>query len=81
MGLLSLIYLLNKNSTILSGFDPSVDLAAFEVIYYNDEDEAYAGGVSIPNLYRNQAAFTEEIIYARVQNIAAPNTVFCNHRF
>jgi gliding motility-associated-like protein len=65
-----------QNSTILSGFDPSVDLAAFEVIYYNDEDEAYAGGVSIPNLYRNQAAFTEEIIYARVQNIAAPNTCF-----
>jgi hypothetical protein len=65
-----------QNLTILSGFDPSVDLAAFEVIYYNDEDEAYAGGVSIPNPYRNQAAFTEEIIYARVQNIAAPNTCF-----
>lgn len=65
-----------QNSTILSGFDPSVDLTAFEVIYYNDEDEANTGGVSIPNLYTNQAAFIEEIIYARVQNIAAPNTCF-----
>ena len=65
-----------QNSTILSGFDPSVDLTAFEVIYYNDEDEANTGGVSIPNLYTNQAAFIEETIYARVQNIAAPNTCF-----
>jgi gliding motility-associated-like protein len=65
-----------QNSTILSGFDPSVDLTAFEVIYYNDEDEANTGGVSIPNLYTNQNAFIEEIIYARVQNIAAPNTCF-----
>jgi len=65
-----------QNSTILSSFDPSVDLTAFEVIYYNDEDEANTGGVSIPNLYTNQAAFIEETIYARVQNIAAPNTCF-----
>ena len=65
-----------QNSTILSGFDPSVDLTAFEVIYYNDVDEANTGGVSIPNLYTNQAPFIEETIYARVQNIAAPNTCF-----
>jgi hypothetical protein len=65
-----------QNSTILSGFDPSVDLTAFEVIYYNDVDEANTGGVSIPNLYTNEDPFTEEIIYARVQNIAAPNTCF-----
>ena len=69
-----------QNSTILSGFDPSVDLNAFEVIYYNDEDEAYAGDISVsipdPTEYTNQTPFTEEIIYARVQNIAAPNTCF-----
>jgi len=65
-----------QNSTILSGFDSSVDLTAFEVIYYNDVDEANTGGVSIPNLYTNQAPFIEETIYARVQNIAAPNTCF-----
>ena len=65
-----------QNSTILSSFDPSVDLTAFEVIYYNDVDEANTGGVSIPNLYTNQAPFIEETIYARVQNIAAPNTCF-----
>ena len=70
----------DQETTILSGFDPSVDLAAFEVIYYNDEDEAYAGGVSVsipdPTKYKNQDPFTEEIIYVRVQNIAAPNTCF-----
>ena len=64
-----------QNSTILSSFDPSV-AGAFEVIYYNDEDEANTGGVSIPNLYTNQAAFIEETIYARVENILAPNTCF-----
>ena len=68
-----------QNSTILSGFDPSV-VTAFEVIYYNDVNEAIIGGVSVsipdPTEYTNQAAFIEEIIYARVQNIAAPNTCF-----
>ena len=70
----------DQETTILSGFDPSVDLSAFEVIYYNDEDEAYAGGVLVsipdPTKYKNQDPFTEEIIYVRVQNIAAPNTCF-----
>ena len=79
-GLIKFDLVTDQETTILSGFDPSVDLAAFEVIYYNDEDEAYAGGVSVsipdPTKYKNQDPFTEEIIYVRVQNIAAPNTCF-----
>ncbi len=79
-GLIKFDLVTDQETTILSGFDPSVDLAAFEVIYYNDEDEAYAGGVSVsipdPTEYENQDPFTEEIIYVRVQNIAAPNTCF-----
>ena len=72
-----------QNSTILSGFGPSVDLTAFQVLYFNDETAALSNIVSeiLPNPYTNQNAFVEETIYARVQNIAAPNTCFAITEF
>ncbi len=71
-----------QNSTILSGFGPSVDLTAFQVLYFNDETAALSNIVSeiLPNPYTNQNAFVEETIYARVQNIAAFTNIFKKQR-
>ena len=72
-----------QNSQILSGFDPSVVLTAFQVLYFNDETAAISNIVSeiLPIPYTNQNAFVEETIYVRVQNITAPNTCFAITEF
>ena len=72
-----------QNATILSGFDPSVDLTFFEVLYFNDPINAVdnLNPILTPDNYTNQSEFSEDTIYVRVQNIAAPNTCFAITEF
>ena len=72
-----------QNATILSGFDPSVDLTFFEVLYFNDPINAVdnLNPILTPDNYTNQDAFLEETIYVRVQNTKAPNTCFAITEF
>ncbi|MDA9584954.1 T9SS type B sorting domain-containing protein, partial [Flavobacteriaceae bacterium] len=72
-----------QNATILSGFDPSIDLTFFEVLYFNDPIDVIdnLNPILTPDNYTNQDAFLEETIYVRVQNTKAPNTCFAITEF
>ena len=72
-----------QTATILSGFDPSVDLTFFEVLYFNDPIDVIdnLNPILTPDNYTNQDAFLEETIYVRVQNTKAPNTCFAITEF
>ena len=72
-----------QTATILSGFDPSVDLTFFEVLYFNDPIDVIdnLNPILTPDNYTNQNAFLEETIYVRVQNTKATNTCFAITEF
>ena len=61
-----------KTNEILNGANPSI----FEVFYYTSLDDANNNLNPISNSYTNTTAFSSQIIYARVQNIRAPNACF-----
>jgi len=61
-----------KNSEILIGLDPNL----FEVIYFESISDANTGANPLPNPYRNTTAFSDEVIYVRVQNKNASNACF-----
>ncbi|MDG1038721.1 MAG: hypothetical protein P8O89_07245, partial [Polaribacter sp.] len=62
-----------KDAAILNGLDTDI----FEVLYFDDENNAISGETSISNTnYKNPTQFSSQTIYARVQNKNAPNACF-----
>lgn len=64
---------LQDNATeILNGLNSS----DFEVIYFKSLVDANSGDNALPNSYTNPTKFSSETIYARVQNINAPDACY-----
>lgn len=64
----------NVTPQILNGQDSSI----FEVVYYLSQADADANTTAsaLPNPYTNPSAFSNQTIYARMHNIAAPNACY-----
>ncbi|WP_439130954.1 T9SS type B sorting domain-containing protein [Polaribacter sp.] len=61
-----------KSAEVLNGLDTNV----FEVLYFNNINDANTGNNALDNLFTNPNEFSSQTIYARVQNKNAPNACF-----
>ena len=60
------------SATVLGGLDATV----FEVVYFDDSENANSGNNPVADMYSNPSAYSTQTIYARVQNKEAPNACF-----